>query len=807
MFTRKIRDNNIIRLIVLSAIVMSIVLFFFIPYITEKYTIESIINNSKNSVEQIKLTRAYYVDSIVDDVKKYAPNLSFSYDHEGINGRLPLPTTTIHDLSKIFSENTGIKYNLYSNYPFKNRERRVLTKFQKQAIRYTQENPQGLYIKRDIVDGKEVLRVAVTDYMTSQSCVNCHNNHPDRIWEKGKWKLGDKRGVLEVITPIDEELSAHRSMRNYIIIFILSIFLLMLFYLAWKILHREKELLNVKDILEDEVNSKNKKVLDLLKLVDEYVIASKTDTKGIITYASKAFCNISEYSKDELLGKTHNIVRHPSMGRDIFMDMWKTIQSGKIWTGEVLNRTKSNGLYWVKAVISPDFDETGNIIGYSAVRHNIADKKRADYLMEYDYLTSLLNRASFERKLAQSLKNAKKNNTILSVLFIDFDNFKNINDTLGHHAGDTMLKIVSNRMKLTVKDTDTLARIGGDEFVILLENIHNRENIISILERILMDISKVIEIDMHKVYTTVSIGVAVYPDDGNTMLELMKNADKAMYHTKEIGKNSYSFYTKKISEKIEKRAKIENVLRKAIRDEDFYLLFQPKYDLFTYEVIGCEALVRIKMEDNRYIMPSEFIPIAEETKLIIPMGMWIMRNACKSLRTFRMHGIKIPRISINISSIQLKQVNIIEDIIKIIGEEGLTPNDIELELTEYSLMEQSTHNINLFRQLKEKGFTISIDDFGTGYSSIEYIRKMPIDVLKIDKIFIDHIDEKYEDQAIVESIIGLSKGLHFSVLAEGIERESQEKVLQKLSCSFGQGNLYSKPLTESELIDFILKRK
>ncbi len=405
---KSLQNYSVINSIIVALIIMVTSLFFFIPYITEKYTIATIIKHSKNAVEQIKLTRAYYVDVVVKDVKKFAPNLEFHYDHWGVDGRLPLPTTTVHDLSEIFSKKTGIKYNLYSDYPFLNRKDRVLTPFQKEAIKHTKESENGIYIKRDILDGKEVLRVATTDYMTDISCVNCHNEHVDRTWEKDKWNLGDKRGVLEVITPLEDELAGHIVMRNYILLFIIMTISLVLFYLFIKIRKREKELINVADNLIGEVGSKEEELKSLVLLLDKYVISSKTDTAGIITYASKAFLEISGYTEDELLNMKHSIVRHPDMKSDIFKNMWEVIKSGKIWKGEVKNLKKDGSFYWVYAVISPDYDSENNIIGYSAIRTDITAQKESQYLATHDPLTSLANRSRLEDIAKHAMKVARR---------------------------------------------------------------------------------------------------------------------------------------------------------------------------------------------------------------------------------------------------------------------------------------------------------------------------------------------------------------------------------------------------------------
>ena len=361
---QQLHRSTIITPIIFAALVIFMTLFFYIPYITEKNSIEMATKSSIISAEQIKLTRAYYVNSVVKDIKKYAPNIKFSYDHEGVNGVLPLPTTTIHNLSAIFSANSGTKYNLYSEYPFAFKKDRVLTKFQKEAIAKTKESPEGLYVKKELIDNKPYLRVATSDYMTDQACVDCHNSHPERTWEKGMWKLGDNRGVLEIMVPLEDVTASNINVRNNILIFISLVGFALLLYLSYTLLTREKQLLDAKSELEEEVKH-------LYKDFDKNVIASTTDANGIIVYASEMFCTLSGYTREELLGRNHNIVKHPDMSAEIFKDLWETISQGKIWKGKIKNLTKNGGFYWVEAIISPVFDKHNKIIEYNAIRHNI----------------------------------------------------------------------------------------------------------------------------------------------------------------------------------------------------------------------------------------------------------------------------------------------------------------------------------------------------------------------------------------------------------------------------------------------------
>ncbi len=802
-----LKQNKVIKFIIISTLLTTAVLFFLIPYITEKYTIKSIVSHSKHSAKQIKLIRSYYFKNVVKDIKQFAPNIEFHYDHWGENTKVPLPATMVHDLSELFSERTGLKYNIYSEYPFSNREDRVLTKFQKDAIKYTKENSDGTYIKRDIVDGVEVIRVAITDPMNDQACVDCHNNHPSRTWKSGKWKVGDQGGVLEVITPIEEELANHRIMRNYIVFLVIISAGAVLFYISRIVMKRERELLDLTDELESSVDTKNKELEKLHKLLDEQVLASKTDINGKTTYVSQALVDVTGYSKNELLNSTHSIIRHPDMPDEIFDDMWETIKSGKSWRGELLNKKKDGSAFWVDAIISPEYDDEGEIIGFNAVRHDISAKKEADHLASHDHLTKLPNRAYFENVLAHAIQIAKRNHSMLAVLFIDLDNFKNINDTLGHQNGDKILILFGERMKRVLRESDTIARIGGDEFTILLEGVKNKTNILHSVKKVFKVLEEPIEIDSHTFYPTASMGIAVYPDDGNTIHDLMKNADNAMYHIKNNGKNHFKFYTKTITEIMERRLEIEEALRNAIENDSFQLVFQPKYNISTQEIIGCEALVRLEDKKLGVISPGEFIPIAEDNRLIVTIGELVLKKACKAFSQWQKMNLPIDTISVNISSIQLQEEDIVNRLIQIVQESNIEPKHIDLELTEHTIMYQTERNIDILGQLREKGFQITIDDFGTGYSSMSYLKKLPIDTIKIDKIFIDELHLNKDDISIIKAIIALAHSLGYLVLAEGIESKVQEEILLENNCIYGQGYLFSKGLIFDDFVAFLKEYK
>ncbi len=560
--------------------------------------------------------------------------------------------------------------------------------------------------------------------------------------------------------------------------------------------------INITKEKELELEYKNKELQTLTNLLDKYVISSKTNKKGIITYASQAFINISGYSKEELIGKPHNIVRHPDMPKESFEDMWKVIKSGKTWRGEVKNLQKDGGYYWVDAIITADYDDFNNIIGYSAIRLDITAQKAAQFLASFDFLTSLPNRAKFEDIAEHAIKVSKRDKSKLAILFIDFDKFKHINDTLGHNIGDEMLKMVSNRLSDVLREVDTIARIGGDEFVIMLESLQDIKDISKITTKLLDVAREPMNIGGNNIHTSASIGISIYPDDGTSISELMKKADAAMYHAKDTGRDNYKFFTDKLNTDLMRRLEVESAIKKAIKNESFDFVYQPKYNLNTYRCKSCEMLIRLTDDNLGTVSPAEFIPIAEGNKMIVEIGDLVLNKACETLRKWKDIGLDIEIISVNISSYQLEQKDIVNHFINIVNKYNIDAKSIELELTEYSIIDNLDKNIEILTQLRELGFIISIDDFGTGYSSMSYLKKLPVDIIKIDKSFVDEISVHQDDFAITHAIIQLSTDLGYSVIAEGIECLEQENILTDIGCHMGQGFLYSKGLSYNDFIKF-----
>ncbi|MFT5045572.1 MAG: diguanylate cyclase (GGDEF)-like protein, partial [Porticoccaceae bacterium] len=449
------------------------------------------------------------------------------------------------------------------------------------------------------------------------------------------------------------------------------------------------------------------------------------------------------------------------------------------------------------------------------ITERIDAQKQIHNLAYYDLVTGLPNRAQLSEQLRYTLKLSKRNDSKFSVLFLDLDHFKQVNDTLGHDAGDELLQQVANRLTSVVRETDmiiggngadtdlesqhTVARLGGDEFVVLLSVINRAEDAARVAERIAQAIGMPYELGNNTVNVTTTIGISVYPADGDDFESMMKSADIAMYHAKESGRNGYQFYSRNIHEQALARFSLEADLRVAIETDQLTVAYQPKIDMKTGELSGVEALTRWRHPEKGTMDPSVFIPLAEETGLIIPLGRWVLRQACEQMQRWVKAGWPPMVMAVNCSAVQFTKSNVIEDINEAIRFSGLDPKYLEIELTESLLLQDGEKGIQILKDMKELGIQVAIDDFGTGFSSLSYLKRLPVDKLKIDKSFVDDLATDSGDAAIVTAIITLSHNLNLTVVAEGVETQEQYDILRSYKCNEAQGYLISRPL---EIDDF-----
>jgi diguanylate cyclase (GGDEF)-like protein len=406
-------------------------------------------------------------------------------------------------------------------------------------------------------------------------------------------------------------------------------------------------------------------------------------------------------------------------------------------------------------------------------------------------------------RLEQAIAQAQRHHTRFAVLVVDLDRFKSINDSLGHLAGDAMLKEVARRLALVLRKADTLARLGGDEFVLILNEIPRPQDVESTAARVLADIERPVKLSDLELHTSGSIGISVYPDDGADPEALLQHADAAMYHAKKSGRNAYQFFAPAMNAFARARLELENGLRRALSRREFVLHYQPKVDVRSGAIDGAEALIRWRHPTRGLTAPMDFIPLAEESGLIIPIGEWVLREACRQAYAWQAAGMRPLRVAVNLSAQQFKQKNLVDVVHTALRTARLEPHYLELELTESAVMDDPERSIGILRRLSELGVRISVDDFGTGYSSLSYLRRLPLDKLKIDSAFIREVATSRDDAAIVRAIVSLAHSLHLKVIAEGVETPDQLLFLRDLGCEQYQGFHYSAPVPNNVFVSML----
>jgi diguanylate cyclase (GGDEF)-like protein/PAS domain S-box-containing protein len=456
---------------------------------------------------------------------------------------------------------------------------------------------------------------------------------------------------------------------------------------------------------------------------------------------------------------------------------------------------------------APIHDRRGQVIGAVMVFHDVSTARelslRISYLAQHDNLTDLPNRVLLSDRLTQAMAMAHRHQRKLAVLFLDGDRFKHINDSLGHVIGDRLLQSVAQRLLDCVRRSDTVSRQGGDEFVVLLSEVTHPQDAAVSAEKILLAMNAPHRIGQHDVHLTMSIGIVTYPDDGTDAETLVRNADFAMYHAKNSGRNNYQFFKPEMNVRAVERQSLENGLRDAIERKEFVLHYQPKMNLETGGIIGVEALIRWHHPERGLVPPVQFIPIAEDCGFIVPIGQWVLREACYQARAWQDSGLRPMRIAVNVSAVELRASGFVAGVNDILTETGLDPRYLELELTESFLMQDSRATVAVLQSLKSMGVQLALDDFGTGYSSLSYLKRFPIDTLKIDQSFVRDLTTDADDASIVTAVISMGKSLHMGVVAEGVETREQLAFLQEQSCPEGQGYYFSRPVVAEEFTQLL----
>jgi diguanylate cyclase (GGDEF)-like protein/PAS domain S-box-containing protein len=530
---------------------------------------------------------------------------------------------------------------------------------------------------------------------------------------------------------------------------------------------------------------------------------SITDKNARIISVNRAFTEITGYSEKELIGKTPSILQSGHHDKEFYTSMWSRIHKHGSWRGEIWNKRKNGEIYpqWLSiSVVKNEYGKRTNYIGvFSDISKLKEVEQKLEYLAHHDSLTGLPNRLLLDSRIKQSLSRATRNNATLAILFLDLDHFKNVNDTLGHPIGDLLLQEVSDRLLECTREEDLIARLGGDEFAIILEGIHDSRDAGKVASKIIETLSEKYTLCEHEVFISCSIGISMFPDDGNNPTELFRNADSALYRAKNEGRNNYRYYTEELTLQAIQRMRMEGNLRYALERNELSVYYQPQIDLSNGQIVGMEALLRWKHPELGFIPPSTFIPIAEDTGLIIPIGAWVLHTACAFLKECIDQGLPKIRVAVNISSYQFHHENLSETVSKILHETGLEAKCLELELTEGIVMKDAESSILILNDLKEIGVEFSIDDFGTGYSSLSYLKRFPIDRIKIDRSFVRNIITDSKDASIAQAIISMSHGMDIKVLAEGVETLEQQEFLRSKNCDEMQGYYFSHPLPEDDM--------
>jgi len=519
---------------------------------------------------------------------------------------------------------------------------------------------------------------------------------------------------------------------------------------------------------------------------------------GRFIHVNRQLCEMLGYAREELLGLTFREVSHPE-DRHVTDQNRARLYAGEIDSLQAEKRymRKDGTPVWVRINAALKRDADGKPMYDISVVENISERKQAEqrvqYLASHDEMTSLPNRGTFTALLDQAIASVQRRNRKLAVLFIDLDRFKLINDSLGHEAGDLLLKEIARRFKACVRRSDVVARLGGDEFIVLIEEIQRMAQAGQIARKLLSAAIKPIEIMGQECRVTASIGIAVYPGDGDDARSLMKKSDLAMYCAKDEGKNTFQFYTEAAGSMSIERLALETQLRRALEREEFTLQYQPKVNIESGEVTGAEALLRWWNPDLGSVSPARFIPVAEDTGLIVPIGKWVLRTACAQNVAWQQQGLPPIRMGVNLSPRQFKDPRLLRDISDVLEQTGMAPELLELEITESVVMHDVDRAVKKLEAIKEMGVRLAIDDFGTGYSSLAQLKRFPIDTLKVDRSFIREIPKHLEDEAITEAIIAMGRTLGVTVVAEGVENAEQQRFLRRRGCHEMQGFFFGKP--------------
>jgi diguanylate cyclase (GGDEF)-like protein/PAS domain S-box-containing protein len=525
-----------------------------------------------------------------------------------------------------------------------------------------------------------------------------------------------------------------------------------------------------------------------------------TDVRGNIMDVNPAFSQITGFELTEVIGRNPRMLQSGLHKTEFYRAMWDNLDNEHQWKGEFINRRKDGSLYPQLTTITKVFDNDHQLMNFICVFEDVSVQKAHEEKLEklafFDHLTELPNRATLLNTMNEQIIHARTAKQMFATLFLDIDHFKHINDSFGHQSGDQILTELARRLRTQLGRQDHIARIGGDEFVILITDIVSAVEATAIVERIFSLFSQNFDLlPNESLRISTSIGIAMYPNDGLDAESLLKNADTAMYLAKNNGRNGYAFYTPELTDVALSHVRMQSALYNALEHDQFHLVYQPQYSLSDHSLKGFEALLRWNHPELGFVSPAQFIPIAERTGLIQPIGYWVLTSACQQAKLWLDEGRKFGKIAVNVSAVQLRQRNFIDKLTQILLNTGCPASRIEIEITEGFLIENKDQAIHDLQLLQKLGVTVALDDFGTGFSSLSYLKGLPLNKLKIDRSFINDVPDDNESNSIVNAIIAMAQTLSLEVIAEGIEHAEQLKHLKNNGCDSGQGYFLGKPLS------------
>ena len=676
-------------------------------------------------------------------------------------------------------------------------EKKLIAAIKSSRQAYTESYARALHSLLDERNGTEAKRIMAQE--TTPAMFSYHSAYNDLVQLEVDQidKATNERRL--------KQKSTHRLVLSAIV---LSVFLtgIIAFITARRIiLETTEQLTNYEKMYAERVEAEERLRLwsRVLEQSGEGIFVC--DPHERILLVNTAFEKLTGFSADEALGKTPRMFQSGRQDRAFYADLWRSVAETGAWCGEMWNRRKSGELYVQWLSIGAVRDPKGVVTHYVGIFSDITIRKQAEdrlvHLAHYDALTDLPNRILLLDRLNELIKSAQRNKSKVAVVFIDLDRFKEVNDSLGHDAGDLLLQTLAKRLTSAVRDQDTVARMGGDEFIVLIQGLHDVKDVPMLVQKLLSCLVESVTLNGYELTVTASMGISLYPDDATNGPELIRNADAAMYQAKDAGRNAYRFYTSDLNLRALEMLSMENSLRRAIERKEFVLHYQPQVDIKTGSVVGAEALIRWNHPDLGLVMPGKFIPIAEERGLIVPIGGWVIEEAARQAAIWHNSGISMP-IAVNVSAVQFRQKDFAEELANSVRKHGITPDRLELELTESILMRDAETTIKVLQKLHDVGFQLSIDDFGTGYSSLSYLRRFPIGKIKIDQSFIRTARHDDGAASIVIAIIALAQSLKLKVIAEGVETTEQLEILRAQGCDQAQGFLFSRGLGSEEFQKF-----